>query len=114
MDSILTSVKEMLGIAEEYTHFDNVLIMHINSVFMALTQMGIGPSEGFSIQDADQVWTDFVSEEDDMEGVKTYVGLRVKLIFDNASCSGTVIEVMNRTISELEYRLFVKAESKSS
>lgn len=109
MDSILTSVKEMLGIAEEYNHFDQVLIRHINSVFMILTQMGVGPPEGFAIQDADQTWSDFVSEEENLEAVKTYVGHRVKLMFDPPQ-SSTLIEATNRIISELEWRLYTASE----
>ncbi len=109
MDSILTSIKEMLGIAEEYNHFDSVLIRHINSVFMILTQMGIGPTEGFTIQDADQTWSDFVSEEENLEAVKTYMYHRVQLMFDPPT-SSTVIESTNRIISELEWRLYTASE----
>lgn len=109
MDSILTSIKEMLGIAEEYTHFDSVLIRHINSVFMILSQMGVGPPEGFTIQDADQVWSDFVSEEENLEAVKTYMYHRVQLMFDPPA-SATVIEATNRIISELEWRLYTASE----
>lgn len=109
MDSILTSIKEMLGIAEEYNHFDSVLIRHINSVFMILTQMGVGPPEGFAIQDADQIWSDFVSEEENLEAVKTYMYHRVQLMFDPPQ-SSTLIESTNRIISELEWRLYTASE----
>ena len=109
MDSILTSIKEMLGIAEEYDHFDKVLVRHINSVFMILTQMGVGPPEGFTIQDADSVWSDFVSEEENLEAVKSYVYHRVQLAFDPPS-SSTIIESTNRIINELEWRLYTAAE----
>lgn len=109
MDSILTSVKEMLGIAEEYTHFDMVLVRHINSVFMILTQMGVGPPEGFTISDADAVWSDFVSEEENLEAVKTYVYHRVQLVFDPPA-SSTIVEATNRIINELEWRLYTASE----
>ena len=109
MDSILTSVKGMLGIAEEYTHFDSVLINHINSVFMILTQMGVGPHEGFAIQNAEQTWSDFISEDDNLEAVKTYMGHRVQLAFDPPS-SSTLIESTNRIIKELEWRLYTASE----
>lgn len=109
MDSILTSIKEMLGIAGEYDHFDSVLIRHINTVFMILSQMGVGPPEGFAIQDADQTWSDFVSEEDNLEAVKSYVYHRVHLAFDPPA-SSTIIEATNRIISELEWRLYTAAE----
>ena len=63
MESILTSIKKLLGIAEEYEHFDPDLIMHINSVFSILTQLGVGPSEGFSIVDDGAVWSDFIPKK---------------------------------------------------
>lgn len=109
MDSILTSIKKLLGISEEYEHFDVDIIMHINTALMVLTQMGVGPSEGFMIEDKHDFWEDFVTE--DMEAVRTYVYLKVKLIFDPPA-SSAVMESINRTISELEWRLNVAAESK--
>lgn len=109
-DSILTSVKKILGITEECTDFDPEIIMHINSVFMALTQLGVGPKEGFFIEDAQDYWDDFLDDIEQLEAVKTYVGLRVRLIFDPPSSSAAV-ESFNRTISELEWRLNVAAES---
>jgi hypothetical protein len=110
MDSILTSIKKLLGIAEEYEHFDMDLIMHINSVFMILTQMGVGPAEGFTIEDETATWSDFEPNLIKIESVKTYIYLKVRLIFDPPA-SGTVTESMNRMISELEWRLNVAAES---
>lgn len=62
-DSVLTSIKKLLGIAEEYEHFDADLIMHINSVFSILTQLGVGPSKGFMIEDKSATWKDFISDE---------------------------------------------------
>lgn len=104
MDSILTSIKKVLGIYEEDTSFDADLIMHINSVFMILRQMGIGPAYGFVIQDSYYSWSDFLSDNILLESVKTYMALKVRLIFDPPA-SSTIIEAMNRTISELEWRL---------
>lgn len=110
MESILTSIKKLLGITEEYDHFDSDLIMHINSVFTILTQLGVGPPEGFSIEGDDAEWYDFVNSKTNIEAVKTYVYMKVKLIFDPPS-SSFVLESMNRTISELEWRLCVAAET---
>lgn len=110
MESILTSIKKLLGISEEYEHFDADLIMHINSVFMILTQLGVGPSEGFHITDSSDIWTDFIQEPARIELVKSYMYLKVKLLFDPPS-SSAVIESMNRMISEFEWRLNVAAES---
>ena len=110
MESILTSIKKLLGIAEDYEHFDQDIIMHINSVFMILTQLGVGPDEGFSIEDDTAVWTDFIQDIKKLESVKTYIYLKVKLAFD-PPLSSAVIESMNRLINELEWRLNVAAES---
>lgn len=111
MDSILTSIKKMLGISKEYDVFDAVLIMHINSVFMNLNQLGVGPSEGFSIIDEVDKWSDFVSEDDpNFESIKSYVYLKVRLLFDPPTNS-SVIESMNRQINEFEWRLNVSAEA---
>lgn len=110
MDSILISVKKMLGIAEEYTHFDADIIMHINSVFMILTQLGVGPSNGYSIVDELDQWNDFVPESVRLDMVKSYVYMKVRLMFDPPT-SSAVMEAMNRSISEFEWRLNVAVES---
>ena len=110
-DSILTSIKKMLGITEECTDFDADLIIHINSVLMILTQIGVGPSEGFFIEDKEDFWDDFLEDDiEKLEAVKTFVYLKVRLIFDPPS-SSAVAESFNRTISELEWRLHIAAES---
>lgn len=110
MESILTSIKKLLGIAEEYECFDSDIVMHINSVLMILTQLGVGPPEGFSIEDETTTWTDFVSDLTKVEAVKSYVYLKVKLLFDPPLTS-SVIDSMTRTINELEWRLNVASES---
>lgn len=110
MDSILTSVKKQLGIIEEYEHFDADIIMHINSVLMILTQLGVGPESGFFIEDKTSIWDDFIPESTNLEAVKSYVGLKVRLLFDPPANS-SIMEAMNRMISELEWRLNVQAES---
>ena len=110
MDSILTSIKKLLGITEEYTNFDPDIIMHINSVFMILNQLGVGPSNGFRIEDDSAVWEDYITNDDDLDAVKTYIHLKVKLLFD-PPLNASVIEAIKLTIAELEWRLTVKAES---
>lgn len=112
MESILTSVKKMLGITEEYTHFDADIIIHINTVFVILTQMGIGPKEGFSIIDEHATWSDFTSDIKDLEAVKTYVYLKVKLIFDPPT-SSIVLDANKRMLDELEWRLHVACDTKT-
>lgn len=110
MDSILTSIKKMLGISEDYTQFDADLIMHINSVFLNLTQLGVGPASGFTIEDETTEWTDFINNNAQLQAVKSYIYLKVKLLFD-PPLSSAVIESTNRMIAELEWRLNVAVES---
>lgn len=109
-DSILTTIKKLLGITEDYEHFDQDIIIHINSVFMILTQLGIGPANGFSIRDKSSVWSDFLSDETNIESVKSYIYLKVRLLFDPPT-SSAVMESMNRMINEFEWRLNISAES---
>lgn len=110
MGSILTSIKKLLGIPEDHDHFDADIIIHINSVFMILTQLGVGPSKGFVIEDDTSEWTDFIPDTTKVEAVKSYVYLKVRLIFDPPT-SSAVIESINRMISEYEWRLNVAAET---
>ena len=109
MDSILTSIKKLLGIAEDYEHFDFDIIAHINSVFVILNQLGVGPSGGFSITDKYAVWDDYISDDPIISTVKTYMGLKVKMLFDPPDRS-TVMDATTRAISELEWRLLIQAE----
>lgn len=111
MDSILTSIKKLLGITEEYTHFDPDIIMHINSVFMILNQMGVGPSEGFRIEDKNTTWDEYITEGENIESVKSYIHLKVKLLFDPPQ-GGAVMEATKQMINELEWRLNFETESK--
>ena len=110
MNSILTSVKKMLGIPAEYTYFDPDVIMHINSVFTILTQLGVGPEDGFSINDESAIWSDFIKDDKKLESVKSYVFLKVKSLFDPPT-SSSVLEAANRMISEFEWRLNVTVEN---
>jgi hypothetical protein len=99
----------MLGITEEYDHFDKDIIMHINSVFLNLTQIGVGPAEGFFIEDDSAEWTDFIGDAAQLQAVKSYVYLKVKLLFD-PPLNGSVMESSNRMIAEFEWRLRLAAE----
>lgn len=114
MDSILTSVKKMLGITEEYTHFDADIIMHINSVFADLAQMGVGPSSGFTIWDSSAIWDDFILDSMVLQSVKSYMYLRVKMLFDANSMGSSTLAAYERQISQWEWRLNVAAESERS
>lgn len=110
MDSILNSIKKLLGITAEDESFDIDIIMHINSVFLTLNQLGIGPTQVFSILDDVPTWLDFFGENESNEMVKTYMYLKVRLLFDPPS-SSSVLAAIERSISELEFRLIVAAET---
>lgn len=106
MDSILNSIKKLLGITEDYTPFDTDIIIHINSVFSILTQLGIGPPNGFSISDSAAKWSDYIGDATTIEMVKTYIYLKTKLIFD-PPLNSSVTASIEKTISELEWRLSI-------
>ena len=109
-ESILNSIKKLLGIQADYKSFDTDIIIHINSVFMILNQLGIGPKQGFKIEGNTETWSDYISDEDDLESIKTYVYLKVKIVFDPA-LSGTVMEANKEVLRELEWRLNLHHES---
>lgn len=106
--SILDDIKKLLGMPICYTAFDTDIITHINTVFANLAQMGVCPNEqGFQIEDSSTEWSEFTDDDTLINNVKTYVYLKVRLIFDPPA-NGTIIESINRQISELEYRLYTQ------
>lgn len=109
MESILTSVKAYIGPSAEYDVFDPVLIMHINSVFMVLQQLGVGPEEGFYIEDSTAYWEDYLGDETLLPIVRSYMGAKVKLMFDPPSNS-TLLNALNQVISECEFRLNIAVD----
>lgn len=110
MDSILQSIKKLLGMDASYEAFDADIIMHINTAFAVLKQLGVGPPNGFSITDGSAVWSDYTTDDAFNEAVKTYIYLKVKLIFDPPS-SGAAVETIKEVIKELEFRLNVDVET---
>jgi hypothetical protein len=104
MESILTSIKKLLGPSAEYEHFDPDIIMHINSALMVLTHIGVGPAEGFVIEDETSLWTDFLPDGENLEAVKTYIYLKVKIVFD-PPLNAAVLESYKQQIKEYESRL---------
>ena len=108
-DSILKSIKKLLGIAEDYTHFDTDIIIHINSVFLTLSQLGVGPDSGFFITDKSDEWTDFMQEGMILNTVKSYMYLKVRMLFD-PPVNSAAIESYNRIINEFEVRLNVAVD----
>lgn len=109
IDSVLDSVKKNLGIADDYTVFDEDLILHINSVFSTLNQIGVGPAEGFQIEDAAAVWFDFLGDDPRLNHIKTYMFLRVKFLFDPPTTSFH-LNAIREQYQELEWRLSVQRE----
>jgi hypothetical protein len=110
MDSILISIKKLLGIEAEYTHFDPDIIMAINSAMMALSQLGIGTGYSLLITGNLETWSSFLSNRDDLEAVKSYVYLKTRLMFDPPGNS-FLIEAIKDQIKELEWRINVQAEA---
>lgn len=111
LDSILVSIKQLLGPSANDEHFDPEIITHINSVFADLNELGVGPSDGFTIEDDTSTWVDFLGSTRKFEAVKSYTYLRVKLLFDPPT-SPTVVEAIKRDIDKWEWRLNVAAETK--
>ena len=105
--SILNTVKRMLGLDVEDDTFDLDVTVLINSAFMSLQQIGIGPSEGFSISSAEDSWQDFMSDDKLYQGVREYIYLKVRTVFDPPT-SSSVADAMKKSIDELEWRLLVQ------
>lgn len=109
MDSVLLSVKKMIGVPKDYDVFDMDIIMHINTVFDALNQMGVGPEEGFSISDDSTEWSEFMTYGKNSEMVKSYMYLKVRMLFDPPSNSN-LSNVIGEQIKEYEWRLLIFAD----
>lgn len=109
MDGILTSIKKLLGITEECTDFDADIIMHINTVLATLNQLNVGPKDGFAISDSSTSWENFMGGDMRLNLVKSYVHLKVRLLFD-PPLQSSVMEAINNTIKELEWRILIVAD----
>lgn len=105
-ESILTSIKNYLGVLESDESFDSELIMLINSVLMVIMQEWHGVDHAFVIEDKTAVWSDFLGDDVDYEGLKLYIGLRVKLVWDPPTNSA-VIEAMKNEMQDLEWRMYI-------
>ena len=113
VDSILTSTKKILGIDAEYDAFDVDVITHINTAFSTLNQLGLGPEEGFMIEDDSTEWGDFLDDDMNLNSVKTLIYLKVRVVFDPPATSFT-LDAMNKQIEELEWRLNIYREGRDS
>lgn len=107
-DSILNSIKELLGIKDDYKVFDKQIIIHINTVLRILNQLGVGSST-FRVTNKSDIWSDFLLEQDNLDDVKDYVYLRVRILFDPPTVS-SVLEAYKEMIRELEWRLNVAVD----
>jgi hypothetical protein len=109
-DSILNSVKKNLGLSEDYTPFDSDILMYINSTFADLTQIGVGPDEGFEIESAEETWDAFLGTDARRNRVKTYVTLKVRMLFDPPTTS-YLINATEKMIQEAEWRINVHEDN---
>lgn len=109
-ESILNSIKKLLGIHNDDKAFDTDIIIHINTVLNTLTQLGIGPEEGFTIADDKAIWTDFINNSKKYDMIKTYIYLRVRLLFD-PPLNSSVLESIKQTITEYEWRINIQYEN---
>lgn len=112
-EGILESIKKMLGLLKEYTAFDSDIIIHINSVFSVLNQLGIGPKDGYKIEGYDELWSDYIQDDTIIEDVKTYMYLKVRLLFD-PPLNSSVLESTKQLISEFEFRLNITEKLEES
>jgi len=109
-DSILDTIKKMLGITSEDTSFDTDIIVFINAAFMTLKQLGVGPTEGFSITDLNSIWSDFTDNEAMLGTIQNYIYMKVRIVFDSSSLSSSVLSAMQQSIREFEWRMNVEVD----
>jgi hypothetical protein len=109
-DSILDSVKKVLNLASDYESFDQDIVMHINSVFSTINQLGVGPDAGYMIEDKEALWSDFLEGDLRLNNIRTYMYLRVRMLFDPPTI-GYLVEAMKEQIKELEWRINAQRES---
>lgn len=110
MDSILLSIKKLLGVETDFDGFNTDIIFGINTAFTSLYQLGIGPETGYSITGIDDLWSDFFGTAVNIESVKSYIYLKVRLIFD-PPLNSFLVDSIQRQINELEWRLQVLSET---
>lgn len=109
-NSILNDIKSMLGPTYDDESFDTDIIIYINSTFTILRQLGVGPKDGYRIKDKNNIWSEFVKDTEGLDAVKTYIYLKVKLVFD-PPLNASLVEAFNTQVKELEWRLNVSVES---
>lgn len=105
-DEILDTIKKLLDIPKDLDYFDTDVKVHINSAMVSLNQLGVGPREGFILEDGKETWSDYVGGEN-VESVKTYIYLKVKEVFDPPS-NAFAVQAIERQLKEIEWRLSVQ------
>ena len=108
METILNTIKKLLGIQQEYEYFDEDIMIHINTAFATLNQLGVGPAEGFYMDDKTALWDDYITSIN-MQMIKSYIYLKVRILFDPPT-SSVLMDSMNRSIAELEWRLYLEGD----
>lgn len=110
-DSILNSVKKLLGYPVDGTEFDTDILLNINAAIGTLTQLGVGPENGYVVMNADQTYGDFLGEDAEMfPQVQMFLYLKTKLVFDSSTMSAAMIEIFKEQTKEAEFRLQVTAD----
>jgi len=109
IESILTSIKKLLGIGKDDINFDPDIIMHINSVFFILKQLGVNPDSNFSIEDENNLWDEYITDDQNLNLIKSYIYLKVRLVFD-PPLSASLVEVIKAQISEYEFRIMIDVD----
>ena len=108
-ESILDSIKLILGVDTEYDVFDSEILMAINSSFMSLTQLGLGPAEGFKVPNKATTWADILGTRQDLESVRSYIGIKSRILFDPPTNS-YIMQALNNAATELEWRIRTQLE----
>ena len=109
MDSILISIKSMLGVQEEFTGFDGTIMSAINTAIFSLNQVGIGPVDGMTVVSTDQTWSELYDGVSNLEAVKSYIYLKTKLIFDPPATS-FLLQSIDSQMTEALWRLSIEVE----
>ena len=108
MESILDTVKKLLGIQPDYTNFDEDIMVHINTAFASLNQLGVGPADGFYVENDATIWDDYITSCN-LTMIKSYIYLKVRILFDPPT-SSVLMDSMNRSIAELEWRIYLEGD----
>lgn len=105
-ESILKTIKQLIGCPDDFEQFDLDLAIHINSAFAALTQLGVGPKEGYRITSPDNVWSEFEEDTQKSSLIKDYVYIKTRLLFDPPT-SSALMDSLKEQLKEMEWRLYI-------